>query len=645
MGLPGYRGWMRRSIAFVLAALSLVLAPGPASAQTPRSVPGIDVSQWQLDVDWAKVASTPVRFVIMRADKGADYVDPTYGANLAGASSAGLVVGAYHRATPASVAGDATAEADHFIETARNAAGDIVPVLDIEDGSQLDVAGLQAWVTEWVQRVQQRLGVRPMLYASPYFWRVEMGNSTWFARHGYPLWIAHWGVTAPDVPANDWAGKGWTVWQWTSTGTVKGITTDVDRDRFSGTDLTDVRIASITLTSSPGGQVSGSRLRCGGTFTRCRRLANPNDVLTLTATPDDGAVLLGWTGACAPAGASPTCNLTARGDVTTSAVFGYPVTVSTTGSGGGTVTSDPAGIACGDACTAAFAAGSTVMLAAAPDSASGFGGWSDVCSGSLPTCQVTVDGPVSVGASFDAAVMLDEHGAGTSYRWGRIIAPEALGGSYRSERRPGATVTYPFRGTAVSLFTVARPTFGEARVAIDGTPIDTIDGYAAAFRTGVVHRYEGLAAGDHTLTVGVLGQKAAASNGLRVGVDALRWGGLTRNDPGQVSAWWGSVTDPAAGGGAYAVSDATGATGSLAFTGTGVSLITVRGPTMGRAELWVDGVLARTIDLYAATRSYGVIRTVTGLVDEAHTVRVVVLGTHAARSTASNVVVDGWIVR
>ena len=93
------------------------------------------------------------------------------------------------------------------------------------------------------------------------------------------------------------------------------------------------------------------------------------------------------------------------------------------------------------------------------------------------------------------------------------------------------------------------------------------------------------------------------------------------------------------------MSDVAGATATLRFTGTGVTLRTVRGRSMGRAELWVDGVLVRTLDLSAPTSAYGVQRTVTGLADASHVVRLVVLGERGESGRGTAVAVDGWIVR
>jgi GH25 family lysozyme M1 (1,4-beta-N-acetylmuramidase) len=634
----------------LLGALALAAALVPSwdravGAAPAGTTPGIDVSLYQETIDWTAVNHNNVQFAIMRATKGEAEVDSAYQTNLAEAAANGFVVGAYHRATPSDTAGDPEVEADHFLAVAQNAAGDIIPALDIEETGGLTPDELKDWVKDWVTRVKGQLGVRPMVYASPNFWRTNMGNTKWFAKHGYPLWIAHWYVQAPDVPANDWDGHGWTFWQWTSTGSLNGITTDVDRDRFDGTDLSMGRIASLAIAPAPGGTITGPRIACGDAATDCARLANPGDVLTLTAVPDPGAELMGWTGACAGAGTAPTCTVNTVGDLAASAMFGYPVEVSREGTGAGTVSSSPAGVDCGSTCRGVFVAGSMVTLTATPDSASTFGGWGGACAGSVPSCQVTLSGEMQVDATFDATTQVSEDGTGTSYAWGSRSDAAALGGSYAWEKRAGASTTFAFEGSAVTLVTVSGPSMGRASVSIDGGEVATINGYAASTTFGVERRFTQLGAGDHTLTVTALGTHGPKSTGTRVAVDALRWGGVLRKSPKSSAASWASVDDASAVDGAYVVSDIAGASATLSFTGTGAVLLTATGPQFGRAEVYVDGVLVRTIDLYSAVPAFGASRTVAGFADTSHVVTVVVLGEHRAAATGSSIVVDGWIVK
>jgi hypothetical protein len=78
----------------------------------------------------------------------------------------------------------------------------------------------------------------------------------------------------------------------------------------------------------------------------------------------------------------------------------YVLTVATSGSGAGSVTSDPTGIDCGAACAAPFAVGTVVTLTASPSGSSTFLGWSgNGCSGT-GTCQVLMTQAQSVTATF-----------------------------------------------------------------------------------------------------------------------------------------------------------------------------------------------------------------------------------------------------
>jgi hypothetical protein len=83
------------------------------------------------------------------------------------------------------------------------------------------------------------------------------------------------------------------------------------------------------------------------------------------------------------------------------------LTVLKAGSGGGTVTSTPAGVDCGADCTEPYTAGTTVTLTAVEGQNSVFIGWNGCTVGSDPmTCSVTMDASKSVTATFDAKPVL-----------------------------------------------------------------------------------------------------------------------------------------------------------------------------------------------------------------------------------------------
>lgn len=216
--------WFRAAAVFSLLAVGacedLPTGPGPAGGP----LPGIDVSHWQGAIDWSAVRADGVEFAFVKATEGGDYTDPRFAANWAGARQAGVVRGAYHFYRPQT---DAMAQAAHFLRTVTLAPGDLPPVLDVEvtDGRSADAIG--AGVRTWLQEVERVTGRRPILYTRASFWTAQMGSGL----GGYPLWVAHYGVASPRIPAG-WSG--WTFWQHSDAGRVDGISGGVDLNWFNG---------------------------------------------------------------------------------------------------------------------------------------------------------------------------------------------------------------------------------------------------------------------------------------------------------------------------------------------------------------------------------------------------------------------------
>jgi hypothetical protein len=148
-----------------------------------------------------------------------------------------------------------------------------------------------------------------------------------------------------------------------------------------------------TVTSSPAGIDCGPD--CGETFVA-------GTMVTLTAAPASGYAWFSWEGACA--GQGNPCHIAMSASQTVSARFGVPAQLKVTrkGSGHGTVSSKPSGIACGSDCTETYVRGTVVTLTAAPDRSSRFVRWGGSCSGTKTTCTVTLKSDASVTAEFRA---------------------------------------------------------------------------------------------------------------------------------------------------------------------------------------------------------------------------------------------------
>ena len=151
------------------------------------------------------------------------------------------------------------------------------------------------------------------------------------------------------------------------------------------------RTGSGTVTSAPAG------INCGSD---CSQSYASGTSVTLTATPAAGYTFSGWNGGgCSGTGACTVAMTMARSTTATFTAVNYTLTVSRTGSG--SVTSAPAGIACGSDCSEAYASGTSVSLSAVAASGYTFGGWGGACSGT-GGCTVSMTSARSVTATFNA---------------------------------------------------------------------------------------------------------------------------------------------------------------------------------------------------------------------------------------------------
>ena len=553
-GVPASADTSSDGFAGSSGSAGLTPSAGTISGSSGSTIKGIDVSHWQGTIDWAKVAAAGKSFVFLKATDDANYVDPTFAANRSAALANGLSVGAYHYARPDPSAGDARREARYFVAAANPQPGDLLPVLDLEENAGLNHDELTAWARTWVRVVRNLTGVSALVYTSPATWVTGTGDSPLVARDGAPLWIAHWNVPSPTIPANDWDGHGWHVWQYTNTGHVSGISGNVDLDKISSPTLAPITIRqlSIEVSGSAGRITSSIGLTCAGT---CSRSVDPGAVITLTAVPDENAYFTGWSGPCS--GTAPTCTITMNGSRVVGASFVTditpPVPTFTTPNslvGPAQVAFDenvrgvtPWNVLLRDATGAKVAATRTCRSAA---------GASIPCDATnIRSVTLQPSAPLVPGA--DYTVVVDPAGTTTSVRdkvgnatpttsspfqaaravqqasavltkqpagaWTNVRAPGASAGSYAAASSAGATIRMPFDGTQVDWTTVTGPNRGRADVYVDGNLVRTVDLYANAKTFGVSKQFGGLTDGPHMLRIVVLGTKRAASTGTSVAVD------------------------------------------------------------------------------------------------------------------------------
>jgi lysozyme len=203
---------------------------------------GVDVSEHQGVIDWPRVAASGVSFAIVKVREGTTYADPRGQANIKGARSAGLVVGAYHFLVSTSAA---TTQADAFV---KDAPPDTLHCLDVEAPGPLDVRG-------WVARYREHYPHHPLLiYTNGPLWH-SRSKVTYDAKPFGPLWVAgyrtsayvpthgslaqQWVSVSPTddggLPFLGYGGGEWTLMQFTDHAQVPGITGGVDGNAYRGT--------------------------------------------------------------------------------------------------------------------------------------------------------------------------------------------------------------------------------------------------------------------------------------------------------------------------------------------------------------------------------------------------------------------------
>jgi hypothetical protein len=228
------------------------------------------------------------------------------------------------------------------------------------------------------------------------------------------------------------------------------------------------------------------------------------------------------------------------------------------------------------------------------------------------------------------------------YTWRSASNASAYDGSYAVEHLAGAKATFTFTGTSVTWYTVTGPSQGLAYVYIDGAGKGSFNQYASSTHFKVARSFSGLSSSAHTIQVVVRGLKgSSAGTNTNVAVDGFKVGTSVFGTP-TLSSRWRSVSSSSASGGSYVRADLAGARASFTFRGTGVDWYTMVGPDQGKAEMWVDGVLKRSVDNYAASRGF-LRRSIGSLSDSLHTLVVKVLGQKRSSSTGYSIAVDRWV--
>jgi lysozyme len=216
------------------------------------TVTGIDVSFWQASVNWTAVKAQGHSFAFARISDGVAHSDTQFAANWQGMKAAGLTRGAYQffRSNQ-----DPVAQADLVVAKLQAAggieAGDLPVVLDLESTDGQTNATVVAKAKQWLARVEELTGKRPLVYTAA-FMSPTLGNNF----GSYPLWVANYGATCPSMPSGF---TQWKFWQYTDSGHTSGVNGNTDTNVFNGD---EAALAAFVASSNVGATQPG-----GGTVT------------------------------------------------------------------------------------------------------------------------------------------------------------------------------------------------------------------------------------------------------------------------------------------------------------------------------------------------------------------------------------------
>lgn len=265
---------------------------------------GIDVSHWQNQINWTRVAAAKAAYAYIKATQGGSYVDPRLTANITGATNAGVRAGCYHFLS-------ANTSVNSQIENFKRRygvyhdIGRLPPCMDLE--WDYNSSGVDRWAnksasfivdksSKWLEAIVVEYGVAPIFYTNKSWFSNRVGNDK--SLNNYGVWMSRYGGYGNDAPAM-MTGYDWVCWQFTDRGTISGVSGKVDVNLsatgFPGVSKLSAPIEPYKIPDTPLAQVEMSADEIAETYAAVRAKfggltsvqVEHLSVLINTSTPND----------------------------------------------------------------------------------------------------------------------------------------------------------------------------------------------------------------------------------------------------------------------------------------------------------------------------------------------------------------------
>lgn len=181
-----------------------------------RSVIGVDLSEYQADVDMAVLKGQGIEFAYLKASEGSSHRDSRFAQNWANAQAAGLPAGAYHFFSYDSPGSN---QAKNFIEAVGpELHGRLLPAVDVEYYGDKETnppakADVVRELRAFIDALESQYGVKPIIYTradihDKYLAGEFDAYPIWMASFYAPIWLSYRGD--------------WTIWQYLDNGRLEG---------------------------------------------------------------------------------------------------------------------------------------------------------------------------------------------------------------------------------------------------------------------------------------------------------------------------------------------------------------------------------------------------------------------------------------
>lgn len=201
-------------LVFMVLVLNGVIIPNKPSEEM-YPVRGVDVSEYQGEIDWEVLAPQSIDFAFIKATEGSSYTDSCFEYNIQNALQTDLKIGAYHFFSYDS---SGKTQAENFINVVGSNDSLLPPVVDVEfygdyvkNPANKDDAVKE--LADMLSILEEYYGKRPIIYATNKAYKMYISDTF----SDYDIWIRDV-VKSPSLGD----GKEWKFWQYSAKGKMEG---------------------------------------------------------------------------------------------------------------------------------------------------------------------------------------------------------------------------------------------------------------------------------------------------------------------------------------------------------------------------------------------------------------------------------------